>query len=197
MLLDKEKIKKWFIEYLKLLLVSSFLHIFFFLSIFFSGRLDVSKILLYSILLAVFLPLVAIGTDYKRFKNIFSSREIFQSKKENLVFERLELKTAKKSLIFSITTTIVIFGGTIFLVLRFIGSITDFSILIFASFYAGGITAVSNYPKDYTEVISKLLETHLQEAEKEVLKLVQLKTIDFFISNTSYVIGCMVIFGIL
>jgi hypothetical protein len=195
--LDNEKIKTWVLEYFKFLLVSIFLHIFFFLSIFFSDKLAISKNLLYSSLLAIILPLITVGTDYKRFKNIFYSRVIFQKKKENLVFEREELKTAKKSLIFSIVTTIVIFGGVIFVVLRFIGSITDFSILIFACFYVGGITAVSNYPKDYTKSISELLEPHLQEPEKEALKLLQLKTIDFIISNTSYVIGMMVIFWIL
>ena len=193
----KERIKQWFKEYLKFLLVSIFLHIFFFLCIFNSDRLNVSKILLYSILLAVFLPLVTIGTDYKRFKNIFASREIFQKKNENLVFERMELKTAKKSLIFSVITTIVIFGGIIFVVIRFIVSITDFSILIFACFYIGGITAMSNYPKEYTEAISKLLEPHLQEPEKEALKLFELKWIDYLMSNASYYIGIIVITWIL
>ena len=193
----KERIKQWFKEYLKFLLVSIFLHIFFFLCIFNSDRLNVSKILLYSIILAVFLPLVTIGTDYKRFKNIFASREIFQKKNENLVFERMELKTAKKSLIFSVITTIVIFGGIIFVVIRFIVSITDFSILIFACFYIGGITAMSNYPKEYTEAISKLLEPHLQEPEKEALKLFELKWIDYLMSNASYYIGIIVITWIL
>ena len=174
---------KWKLEYLHLLIFSFIAHIFLVVSIILSEKLPILQNLLYAAILTFTLPLFKLGTEYERLKMLFYIRYLFKNLKEKISFKAIDIKTAKASIIGGVLTGFLISGGIFGYIIYSIADVGGGMLFLMAGIYAGCIFVIGDYTRDRIKYLRSLIDSYLQENEKEFLQSFKLKRWNHFLSG--------------